>query len=919
MAYTNINNINNKIYEVENYIKSNEIDCMAITESFLDERQQLDIDGYVVYRKDRTFRGGGGVLNIIKNEIPSYEFSACTDDQGQWELIAVVVGEKSNLLIITCYITPGNPQEKYDELFQQLQELLDKAKKCLGEHEWIMMGDFNLPETRWREKLPENNDELLNFLTLNEHVQVVTEYTRFRANQKPSLLDLVIINEKQGYEDIKVSPPLGLSDHVVITYRINGSLVSITKEESKFYGNVDWDIISNIINHIDWEDEFDSLSVQEMWDCLKENIDNWVKIITKQAPTLKRRSFKMSSKMKRLINIKRKTWKAYKNNTTTEKYEVYKRASKILKEELTAEKKHKEEILIMDFKKKPKNLYKYIRAKNRRQTRIFLKDKEGKISSNNISKKFLENFTNKEKGSKFVENEEELRKILKDVNINSELSFKECLDRNYLATLLKEVQLSGHTHEMDISSYILVKCAESISIPLFIIMYKCLDYSEMPKQWKMANITPIFKKGSRFDAGNYRPVSILPKIAITFEKFIRPIIQREVDILDNEDTSVQFGFTKGRSCELNLLAANMHVTKIVDNGANCKIIYLDLSAAFDLVPHRKIVERMLQLGVNPKIVLFIITYLCGRWKRVIVNNESTDWVEAVLGVPQGSVLGPLLFKIYISELPCLLSSTVLMYADDIKLISEDDRSLQTDLNMVKKWAEENGMVINSAKTKVMMLGKTAAETELLYGEEKLDYTLEMKDLGVIMDNKLKYHGHVNEIVRKSNNAYYNFKKHIINWTNRITNTIIKTYIRPNIEYCSSVWNTGYQGDIDKIERTQRRITKLGMGLKKKSYQERLQILKLPTLRTRRERGDMINLYKIRNLQPLIYNKFFLEAKCNTRGNSKKIWNPRVQTEIGKRSFYYRTIKRWNELNEETVNAKTVNCFKNKFDKETNKW
>lgn len=357
----------------------------------------------------------------------------------------------------------------------------------------------------------------------------------------------------------------------------------------------------------------------------------------------------------------------------------------------------------------------------------------------------------------------------------------------------------------------------------------------------------------------------------------------------------------------------MWVTKILDKGGSCKIVFLDLSAAFDLVPHQIIIKRLLELGVNPKLVKFIEIYLKNRKRRVMVNSEKTRWVNLEKGVPQDSALGPILFKIFIAELPLLLNSRVLTYADDIKLLSTNDITLQKDLDVVSKWAAENGMVINNKKTTVLSFGQSNGKEDLFYNGERLEYAECTKDLGVYVDTDMKYHSQVNEAVKKANNLYYLFKQKLVYWNMYTTKIVIKSYIRPVLEYSSSVWNTGYEEDKRKLENVQRRVTKLCPEIRNLSYTERLSKLELPDLTSRRERGEMINLFKILNGHKTIFNEYFTLSEGRTRGHNKKIWQNRVNTEIGKRSFPYRTVQGWNRLSQETVDSGSVNEFKRRYD------
>ena len=231
---------------------------------------------------------------------------------------------------------------------------------------------------------------------------------------------------------------------------------------------------------------------------------------------------------------------------------------------------------------------------------------------------------------------------------------------------------------------VLKNCSKEVATPLRIIFQSTIDQGKLPTDWKRANVTPIFKKGLRTEASNYRPVSLTSQVCKVMEKIINSRIQEHVtrnDLLCQN----QHGFTKGRSCLTNLLTSIENWTREMDQGNDVDVIYLDFAKAFDSVPHKRLLKKLEGYGIRGKLLAWIQDFLQDRKQRVIYNDEASDWTQVLSGVPQGSVLGPTLFILYVMDIPEVIKSSVDMFADDTKLYrairnDEDIEMLQSDVN-----------------------------------------------------------------------------------------------------------------------------------------------------------------------------------------------------------------------------------------------
>ena len=310
----------------------------------------------------------------------------------------------------------------------------------------------------------------------------------------------------------------------------------------------------------------------------------------------------------------------------------------------------------------------------------------------------------------------------------------------------------------------------------------------------------------------------------------------------------------------------------------------------------------------------------------VIRGTASKNREVISGVPQGSVLAPIMFLIYANDLGVDITqnSYINMFADDAKVQRKivNDNScmeLQEDINKIKAWSEKWKMEFNVDKCHVVRFGESSRRPvwEYKLGEEKITSADKEKDLGVVINNKLKPEDHVNQVTGKAYNLLMNMKIAFTYIDADMVRKIITTFIRPQLEYASVVWNPHLQKDIKKIERIQRAATRWAPELRELSYEERLKALNLTTLEARRERGALITLYKCTTGMIDIDKEDFIKpGNRRTRGHSKKLQNKQGQKDVKKFSFPNRYISAWNDLPEHIVSAKNIHQFKKLYDKMT---
>ena len=444
---------------------------------------------------------------------------------------------------------------------------------------------------------------------------------------------------------------------------------------------------------------------------------------------------------------------------------------------------------------------------------------------------------------------------------------------------------------------ILKNCAEEISYPIFLIWQDSLNSGYIHQNFKNQLITPVFKKGSKAIPQNYRPISLTSHIIKTFERIIRNKI---VDHLERNHIICkhQHGFRKGRSCLTQLIKHIDIILKNFLNGNDTDSIYLDFSKAFDKVVHHILINKLHSYGIRGKLLSWIKEYLSDRVQTVVINGAHSYPAKVISGVPQGTVLGPILFLVYINDLhQCIHHSLISHFADDTRILkaistSEDVSLLQQDLNETISWSNRNHMILHEDKFELMChtTSKCNLSQQLPFSNQYFEYTTPngvniqhsdiIKDLGIRITPNLSWSPQINMLADSA--------RRLISWVlsvfqDRSEETMMCLYrslIRSRLEYCSALWNPSKMEDIITLESVQRLFTSKISGLSDYTYHQRLRKLKLISLQRRRERFIIIQMWKIiNNVSP---NDLEFTITNNPR-RGIKVKVPSINTNASQRS------------------------------------
>ena len=475
-------------------------------------------------------------------------------------------------------------------------------------------------------------------------------------------------------------------------------------------------------------------------------------------------------------------------------------------------------------------------------------------------------------------------------------------------TILNSLDTNKATGPDEIPARLLKNTAAIVAPSLCKLFNKSLQHGIVPRDWKLANVVPVYKKNNREHAENYRPISLLPIVSKVLERCIFINMKQFLSQLVND---CQHGFLQGKSCVTNLLEVLDYIGTCLDNGGQVDMLYLDMSKAFDRINHKRLIRKLSNSGIGGNLLNWFESYLTDRRQRVTVLGVTSSTLPVTSGVPQGSILGPALFLLYVNDLPeADLSSRVAMFADDTKLFSaitsqEDVASLQADLVNLEHWSSQSGLSFNQSKCKHQTITRKIVPLTSSYKLEdtKVTTTDCERDLGVWVSSNLTWKKQVCNQTSKANKSLGYIKRN----TRFVKSTEARrmfylALVRSHFGYATQIWAPQSIELINHLERTQRRATKYILNLPFSSdidYKSRLQSLHLLPICYWHEYLDLILFFKITHgLLKTSASPVIQSSRRTTRSNSSntvKYVIPRCKTTSYQKSFLVRTSRIWNTL------------------------
>lgn len=927
--YTNLDSLINKKSEVIEIVNNESPDIIAFTEILNKKnptitKAELKLEGYDEFYRDEGTNDKKnkrrGVVLYTKKSLNAESFNELDDSDFKehiWCKFKTINNEM--ILIGVIYHSGSSSVENTKALHNLLRsEVFNSFDKI------FLTGDFNYPTARWDGTWSNDNDEELYEATRDGFfIQHVDKPTRFREGQQSNILDLVFTRNETDINNIIYSSPIGKSDHLLLKIITSVPTVKTKKVNKKKY---DWkngkytDMKKHIAN-IDWS-EMENMDINNGWIFVKNKIQESIELFIPKKTTSnkKDKSPWMTQNIKKSVKKKYKMFKRFLETENSRDYHDYVKTRNEVSKAIKKSKKQYEKNIASKVKENPKAFWKFVNSSRKcRENVSALQKEDGFLATSDKDKAdILINFFSS------VLIEEDTTDI-PDIQ-PAERTSKHITDINITKKDVKEKLMNLNPNKSPgpdkMYPRVLKELNEELSTPLSNLFNKSLKEGKLPDDWKLAEITAIFKKGKRSSPNNYRPVSLTSIICKIMESFIRDAVQTHMEE-SNLYSNCQHGFRKGKSCTTQLLEVMDDFTNYVENGQDFDVIYLDFKKAFDSVPHERLLMKLKSYGIEGRLSIWIKDFLFDRLQYVRVGNETSNTKKVTSGIPQGSILGPILFLIFINDLPDSVKSVSYIFADDTKVYNTTDKGdvLQEDLISLQEWSNKWKLYFNCTKCHCLHIGNKNPKRDYHFksneGKQSIPKCKEEKDLGIVFDESLKFDKHIESIVNKANNVIGLIKRNFFFINEIVFLHLYKALVRPHLEYGQIVWSPRYIRQSKKIENIQRRATKLVPNIRHLPYKERLRRLDLPSLKYRRIRGDMINVYKILNENNCESNKLLSlnVSNYNTRGHDKKLKKGRYKSNIRKFSFALRVTNIWNSLSNSTTNASSINDFKKLLDED----
>ena len=896
-------------------MSKNNFNIIILTESWLNSSIE-DIlltrnKNFKVLRSDRP-KQGGGILALVSTNITSTLISS-KFIKGINILVFDIcdIINDSSTRIITIYLPPKLSINK--NILDFLCTLIGEF--CSIDYPTILLGDFNMPDIVWSlnsftAKLESSKTfaEFVSSLELSQHIFVPT-----RGN---NTLDLVFTSNNDLISSVRTGPPLGNSDHnsILFTYKFMFSKSPPRTQFLNFF-KANYTAINSYLVNVNWDTIFsNSTNIDELYNKFLTFIHS---IINRFVPitTVKSKQASLPPHIQKLIEYRKKLWLNSHHPSVLVKFE---KATSDLNHEIARYHKNLEKKFLSSS---PNAIHKYV-CKN-------LKPNYSSLPPLNLGNKIITNTVQKADAfadyfSSIFSNArpaEPLPSIENDLRFEYNLYF---LPNFRVFESLNALPPHNNTSPDGIPNIFLKKCAVSLAHPIGCILRRSFFAGQVPNIWRKSYIIPILKKGDSSLIHNYRPISITCSLAKVAESFVNKELSSFLNSINYIPQS-QHGFQHSKSVTTSLLETVDDWTLALDQKKFIDCIFFDIKKAFDTINLNRLFAKLDNVGITGEMFSWLKSFLSNRvFSTKIGSTFSTNNFTSNCGLPQGTVLAPSLFNLFIADLAHNWKNTdvnLKFFADDLKAYiiynsSEMHKivSLQSFINFFISWCNINGLEIADQKCYVLHLGaKNPKSSYTINCHQITPVTDHIRDLGLIVTPNLKWITHIKIKSKLAYYKWYSLFKVFKSSNHKLLVKLYKTYVRPILDFASIVYNSDFKRDSDTLELVQKRITRQIVFRCFKSYlpyHTRLALLDIVSLKDRRRHLDLSFFHKIMLNLVKICDKN-LPIRTNnptTRGHKTRLLFPCSRLNIRRHSFFVRVTKIYARLPNHIVETDSSSAF-----------
>ena len=892
----NARSLVNKLSKFQSLVYASDCNVFCITETWLSDQisdGEILPSNFVLYRKDRPSRGGG-VLIAVQESMYSTLISSPRD----LEVVSVRLGLDNHFVICCVYVPPDSSVLYFSSLVNHLTEIVSSFTKC------IIVGDFNLPDIDWSSLLGTSSlsNYFCEFVFDSNLTQHVTEPTHVKGN----ILDLVLTSPCISLDQLSVnsSSVAILSDHFLVYFIPSCTTSSAAKSKPGYvydFSKANYNSMCDFLLDSDFSALFESMDIEFVWSVIKSFIYDAMFLFTPKIFVSHRHDPKwFNSEIRHHLKCLRSMRRKFKSHPTFHMDNKIQQSEKLLQSRIEQAKVVYESKLIESHLPRPHGssvIYSYIRSISGQNAlpAVLTLDSKSATSDEDKASLFNQYFH-----SVFTKTSLPLLPINEFIQPHTFIDAV-TFDELDVFNALRSVDGSKAKGCDNISPMVLKHCAIALYQPLYHLFSLSLSQHYLPLEWRTHLIKPIYKSGEKSSVRNYRPISLLCIVSKVLEKIVYDNIVEYV----TQSTSVyQFGFLRGRSTLQQLL---LFFHKILTSASQTDVVYLDFKKAFDSVAHNELLLKLWKFGICGSLWLWFRAYLSNRLQYVSVGQSVSSVLPVLSGVPQGSILGPLLFIIFVNDLPTIASSSLLfLFADDAKCVMpvssiSDCLLLQNDLTRLVEWSTTWNLLLNEDKCSVTHF--STREFPITYNYfisgKQLPSKSIVRDLGVIVSANCQWSSHYQMIVSKAYKMLGMLRR-MFSSSIAISakRSLYLSLVRSQLLYCSPLWHPHLLTDIKCLETVQRRATRFIVNDVTMDYKDRLIRLRLLPLMMEFEISDIIFLVKSMKNPSTHFNIYNFIQCCShsTRSSSSFKIRHSISRNNTLGNFYFNRIPRlWNSL------------------------